>query len=146
MIARAQLAALMIALVLLGCRARAEPAQTGYSAAGLYNLANSYARAGKPGLAVLNYERARLLAPNDSDIDANLRQVRDSLRLAAEPQNWFERAIRVASPAVLSWTGVVGMLILGLSLLAGRIYSPHRLTRLAAAGVGLALIGVTVGN
>jgi len=31
----------------------------------LYNLANAYARAGKPGLAVLNYERAKLLEPND---------------------------------------------------------------------------------
>ena len=34
---------------------------TGYSAAGLYNLGNSYARAGKPGMAILNYERASLL-------------------------------------------------------------------------------------
>jgi len=39
------------------------PSQPAYSADGLYNLANSYARAGKPGLAVLNYERASLLAP-----------------------------------------------------------------------------------
>jgi|SRR5271168_121646 len=145
MIARAQLAALMIALVLLGCRARAEPAQTGYSAAGLYNLANSYARAGKPGMAVLNYERARLLAPNDSDIDANLRYVRDSLRLPSESQNWFERAIR-ASPAAVSWMGVVGLTVLGISVLAGRMTSRHRLIRLVAAGVGIALVGVTVCN
>src|SRR6202161_2860169 len=47
-----------------------------YSADGLYNLANSYARAGKPGLAVLNYERAALLAPDDPDINANLAYVR----------------------------------------------------------------------
>src|ERR1039458_6525015 len=31
----------------------------GYSAATLYNLANAYARSGKPGFAILNYERAR---------------------------------------------------------------------------------------
>src|SRR5271165_49786 len=119
MIARPLPTALLIVLTLLGCEARAEPAQPGYSAAGLYNLANSYARTGKPGMAVLNYERASLLAPNESDIDANLRYVRDSLRLASEPRSWFDRAVRVASPAVVSWMGVVGLTILGISLLAG---------------------------
>lgn len=146
MIARTQLAALMIVLTLAGCQARAEPAEIGYSAAGLYNLANSYARAGKPGMAVLNYERASLLAPNDSDIDANLRHVRDSLRLASEPRSWFDRAVRVGSPVVLSWMGVFGLGLLGASLLAGRIVSGHRLIRLAAAGVGIALVGVTACN
>jgi len=146
MISRAQLAALLIALMLVGCQARAEPAEAGYSAAGLYNLANSYARAGKPGLAVLNYERASLLAPNDSDVEANLRYVRDSLRLASPPRNWFDRAVRVASPMVLSWMGVIGLSLLGISLLAGRMVSRHRWLRLAAAAVGLALAGVTVAN
>jgi hypothetical protein len=146
MIARAQLAALLIAVALVGCLARAEPAQIGYSAAGLYNLANSYARAGKPGMAVLNYERASLLAPNDSDIDANLRHVRDSLRLASEPRSWFDRAIRVVSPTVQSWLGVAGLIVLGMSLLAGRIHSWHRLIRAAATGVGIAFIGMTVCN
>ncbi|MGO9932074.1 MAG: hypothetical protein ACLPV8_09725 [Steroidobacteraceae bacterium] len=146
MISRARLAALIIALTLVGCHARAEPAESGYSAAGLYNLANSYARAGKPGLAVLNYERASLLAPDDSDVDANLRYVRDSLGLASEPPNWFDRAARVASPMVLSWMGVVGLSLLGMGLLAGRIVSRHRLLRLAAAAVGMALVGVTVAN
>ncbi len=146
MIVRTQLAAFMFALTLAGCQARAEPAEVGDSAAGLYNLANSYARAGKPGMAVLNYERASLLAPNDSDIDANLRHVRDSLRLAPEPRSWFDRAVRVASPVVLSWLGVIGLGLLGASLLAGRIVSRYRLIRLAAAGVGIALIGVPVCN
>ncbi|MGO9949140.1 MAG: hypothetical protein ACLPWG_20120 [Steroidobacteraceae bacterium] len=146
MIARAQMAGLMIVLMLAGCQARAEPAEIGYSAAGLYNLANSYARAGKPGMAVLNYERASLLAPNDSDIDANLRHVRDSLRLASEPRSWFDRAVRVGSPVVLSWMGVFGLSLVGASLLAGRIVSRHRSIRLAATGVGIALIGVTVCN
>jgi len=146
MIARAPLAALMIALMIVGCPARAEPAEIGYSAAGLYNLANSYARAGKPGMAVLNYERACLLAPNDPDIDANLRYVRDSLRLASPPRGWFDRAVSVASPAVLSWMGIAGLTILGFALLAGRIYSRHRLIRLAAAAVGIALVGLTVCN
>jgi len=52
----------LLVLVLAGGQSGAK-SEEGYSAAGLYNLANSYARAGQPGMAVLNYERARLLAP-----------------------------------------------------------------------------------
>ena len=64
----------------------AQPSQPRYSADGLYNLANSYARAGKPGLAVLNYERAALLAPDDVDINANLEYVRASAHVPTEPR------------------------------------------------------------
>jgi len=67
---------LIVGLALWGGQSLAESSQSRYSADGLYNLANSYARAGKPGLAVLNYERAALLAPNDADINANLEYVR----------------------------------------------------------------------
>ncbi len=64
--------------------ARQQPqAPAGYSAAALYNLANAYARAGKPGLAVLNYERAKLLDPQDPDIDANLAARPRRIRIAA---------------------------------------------------------------
>jgi hypothetical protein len=44
------------------------------------------------GLAVLNYERALLLAPTDTDIRANLAFVRTSLSLPAESESWFGRA------------------------------------------------------
>jgi tetratricopeptide (TPR) repeat protein len=37
-----------------------------------YNLGNSYYRLGKIGFAILNYERAQRLAPNDDDIAHNL--------------------------------------------------------------------------
>ena len=75
---------LLIALALLGAAGHAAQAPAGYSAPALYNLANAYARAGKPGLAVLNYERAKLLEPNDPDIDANLRHVREAAGLPPE--------------------------------------------------------------
>jgi tetratricopeptide (TPR) repeat protein len=146
MIRCASLAALIVALTLMGCQALAETGQTGYSAAGLYNLANSYARAGKPALAILNYERASLLAPNDPDIDANLRYVRESLKLPPESRNWFDRAARVASPAVISWLGVMGLIVIGVCLLAGRSLSRHLWLRRAATLVGVALVGLTVCN
>jgi hypothetical protein len=48
-------------------------ARHGYSTPVLFNLANAQLRAGQTGQAILNYERARWLAPRDPDIAANLR-------------------------------------------------------------------------
>src|SRR5271170_4000942 len=73
-----QIPILIAGLALWAAQACAQSSQPAYSADGLYNLANSYARAGKPGLAVLSYERAALLAPDDPDINANLAYVRTS--------------------------------------------------------------------
>jgi hypothetical protein len=117
-----------------------------YSAATLYNTANAEARDGKWGLAVLNYERAGLLAPNDADIRANLRFVRESAGLPLESGNWFDRAARVASPNALSWLGLAGLLATGTALLAGRRYPTHRLKLRAAAVAGISLIGLTICN
>jgi hypothetical protein len=122
------------------------PATPGYSAAALYNTANADARNGKPGLAVLNYERARLLAPNDPDIRANLRFVRASVGLPAETETWFSRNARIAGPNTLSWLGLLGVLITGTSLLADRFYSNRRLALRAAAIVGISLMGLTICN
>src|ERR1700704_5748320 len=85
-------------LALFGAASHAAQPRSGYSAPELYNLANSYARAGKPGLAVLNYERARLLEPEDADIEANLRRVREMSGLAPEARNVFERMAGRADP------------------------------------------------
>ncbi len=122
------------------------PAQTAYSAAALYNLANSYARAGKPALAVLNYERASLLAPHDPDIDANLRYVREASHLPPESATRFARAATVAGPTALSWMGVIGILLIGASALAGQASFPYRWPHRAAVGLGIALVGLAVGN
>jgi tetratricopeptide (TPR) repeat protein len=147
MIGRAPLALLGLALTLMACHVReANADQPRYSAAALYNLGNSYARAGKPGLAVLNYERARLLAPNDPDIDANLRYVRASAHVPSETTGRFARALTMANPTVASWLGVAGVFVLGAALLAGRGSSRHRWMRRAVMGVGIALIGFTVGH
>jgi hypothetical protein len=151
MTGRTPLTAFIIGLILMGCQAQARSAQVGYSAAGLYNAANAYARAGKPGMAVLNYERASLLAPNDPDIEANLRLVREPLRLPPESRNALARAVTLASPTTVAWIGVMGVLIIGVSLLAGQIHRRRRLglyqvTRRAATVVGMAMIGLTVAN
>jgi hypothetical protein len=136
---------LIVMLTLAGGQSRAE-SESRYSAAELYNLANSYARAGQPGMAVLNYERARLLAPNDADIDANLRFVLASAQLPTVSRSGFDRVVRVASPQVLAWIGVIGLISVGVCVIAGQLSSRFQLMRRAAMGVGAAMIGLTVCN
>jgi hypothetical protein len=141
-----RVAALVAAAILLGGQIRAEPAQPGYSAAGLYNLANSFARDGKPGMAVLNYERARLLAPNDPDIEANLRFVRESAHLPATSRNRLERVATMMSPRAMAWLGVLGILIAGAGLLAGEFAARLRWIRRIGVVAGLGLAGLTICN
>src|ERR1700691_4086711 len=112
---------LLAGLALCAGQTLARPSQPQYSADGLYNLANSYARAGKPGLAVLNYERAALLAPYDPDITANLEYVRTSAHVPTEPQSRLARIAQAASPTLAAWLGVVGVVLVGAALLAKRV-------------------------
>ena len=103
-----------------------------YSADGLYNLANQYARAGKPGLAVLNYERAALLAPNDPDITSNLEYVRATAQVPTEPRTRFTRFARSTSPTTAAWLGVMGVALLGGGLLASKATRRYRALRVIA--------------
>lgn len=140
----------VIALLLSGCaggaHAGAQPAQDGWSSAALYNLANAYARAGKNGLAVLNYERAGLISPGDPDIEANLLLVRRSMGLPAEPKSRLNRAVGSVNPTLASWIGVLGWLLVAAALLTGRLQAARPVARSTAAILGVALIGFTVAN
>ena len=64
--------------------------QRGYSAPLCFNLANAEAHADHPGLALLNYERARYLAPADQEIDHNLQLERKKAGLEPDPLRWWE--------------------------------------------------------
>jgi hypothetical protein len=118
----------------------------GFSAAGSYNLANSYARQGKAGMAVLNYERARLLSANDADIDANLDYVRASAHLPVSAPSRFDRAARIVSPFAAAWIGVIGLLIVGMCALHGQLSSRRRWLRRSVAIVGIAMICLPLVN
>jgi hypothetical protein len=124
----------------------ASPLRPQYSADGLYNLANSYARAGQPGLAALNYERAALLAPGDSDINANLEYVRASAHVPTEPRNRFARVAQAASPTLAAWIGVLGIALVGVGLLAKRTAPRFRWLRAVGFLLGVALIALAASN
>jgi hypothetical protein len=123
-----------------------QPPRPRYSADGLYNLANSYARAGQMGLAVLNYERAALLAPNDPDINANLEYVRAAAHLAREPRSRLARVAQVMSPALAAWIGVLGIACFGVGLVAGKMTSRFRWLRVGSVLLGVALTALAVSN
>src|SRR5215472_9390436 len=115
-----RIALLAVGLVLFGGSTHSQPSPAPrhqYSADELYNLANSYARAGKPGFAVLNYERAALLAPDDADISANLEHVRASAHVPAQPRGRITRVAGAVSPTLAAWVGVLGIALVGTGLL-----------------------------
>jgi hypothetical protein len=101
-------------------------AAAGYSVPALFNQANACARDGKPGPAILNYERARLLAPNDADIAANLHFVRVRAGLPDAPENWLSHGLGFARTNTLAWLGSFGLALAGASLLLARLYSRRR--------------------
>jgi tetratricopeptide (TPR) repeat protein len=89
--------------------------RTGYASGMLYyNLGNVYYRQDKIGPAVLNYEKARRLMPDDVRIQHNLQIVRskiaDQFTQVPEPywQNWWQRIVRAI--------GINGLYIAGLAL------------------------------
>jgi hypothetical protein len=97
-------------------------------------------------LAVLNYERAALLAPGDSDINANLEYVRASAHVPAEPRNRFARIAQAASPTLAAWIGVLGIALVGVGLLARRIAPRFRWLRAGGILLGLVLIALAASN
>src|SRR5208282_1089656 len=108
--------------------------------------ANSYARAGKPGLAVLSYERAALLAPDDPDINANLAYVRTSAHVPMKPRDRFARLAQATNPTTAAWLGVLGLALVGIGLVARRV-TPHFLWISGGAiWLGGALIALTASN
>jgi hypothetical protein len=137
---------LIAALALWAGQALAQPSQPSYSADGLYNLGNSYARAGKPGLAVLSYERAALLAPDDPDINANLAWVRASAHVSVKPPGRLARFVQTTSPTLAAWLGVLGLALAGTGFIARKVVSGSLWIPSGAILIGAALIALAASN
>ena len=127
----------------------------GYQDATLYyNLGNSYFRMDDKGRALLNYIRAKRLAPYDEDIEVNLSLVRESVGTPGSSQerpmpvlgqfaDWFPwvSSNAAALVALLCWLVIWAMV---LTLFWNRnVPHPLILKRVAvAAGFGLVLFGL----
>jgi tetratricopeptide (TPR) repeat protein len=98
-------------------------ATRGYSAPLCFDLANAEARAGHTGAAILNYERARYLAPTDGDIDHNLQLARKQAGLEPNSYRWWQIAL-----LSINWTVLLGMMAATLLLIflavIGAAYAP----------------------
>ena len=121
-------------------------AEKGYSAQLLFNLGNAYFRDGQVGAAILNYERAQLLAPNDPDIVANLNFARRQAGLFVERSSWIQEAARFFSMNGWAALATGALVLLCGSIAAAQFYPRHRLyVRLLTGVAALALCAAVVG-
>ena len=87
-------------------------ASRGYSAALCFNLGNAQLKAGHLGPALLNYERARYLAPGDAEINQNLQFARHQAGLDPDPYRWWQIVLRS-----INWTIWLTVILVSLSLI-----------------------------
>lgn len=121
-----------------------------------FNLGNAFYKAGNPTYAILNYERAKKLAPNDEDINYNLdlarRQIVDNIVTLPEPGflGWGRQliALRTANEwGVLSIILFFVLLILfGLFLFSRTIGSKRASFWLAVLTLVFSSIAFTFGS
>lgn len=90
----------------------------GASAEIYYNLGNSFFKAGDMAPAILNYERALLLDPGDSDVRFNLSMAKERITDRIEPLGkfflvkWFESVQNVFSVNTWGTIGIVCFILL----------------------------------
>jgi tetratricopeptide (TPR) repeat protein len=122
--------------------------KNGYSAAVLFDLGNADMRLGRTGDAILNYERAKWLAPHDPDIAANLRFARQRAGLAAPANMAGERLANFFSPNAWAWVGSAALVVLCLGIVAARLEVKYRTSLYllnTVSGLVLIVAGVAVG-
>jgi tetratricopeptide (TPR) repeat protein len=120
-------------------------AARGYSGPLCFDLANAEARAGHTGAAILNYERARYLAPADPDIDHNLQLARKQAGLEPNSYRWWEIVLRSINWTV--WLGIMAalLLLIFLAVIGTALKIPLRLLKnifraILFAGIPLCLL------
>lgn len=102
-------------------------AKKGYSAPVLFNLGNTFLREGKVGPAILAYERAQLLDPNDPDIAANLQLAREQAGVFVSETPRLEDAAHFLSLNGWSCLASAALTVLCAGILLGQLYRRHRL-------------------
>jgi tetratricopeptide (TPR) repeat protein len=120
-------------------------AQHGCSAPVLFNLGNAFYRDGQFGKAILSFERAQVLAPDDGEIAANLQLARSKAGVPAPMLNSVDRAVRLVSPNTLAWTGSAALMAICLAIGLGRFISRFSYARIVAGLGGITLAAVAIG-
>ena len=115
-------------------------ASQGFSVPVLFNLANAQFRDGQIGPAILNYERARWLAPNDPDIAANLDFARRKAGLPAEARSRMQPVFGMFSLNTWSVLGSIAIMMMAVVPLLKRVLPAQRFAFNAAATACVALL------
>ncbi|OFX18337.1 MAG: hypothetical protein A2033_00680 [Bacteroidetes bacterium GWA2_31_9] len=112
--------------------------KSGYQSSEIYfNLGNAYFKSNKITSAILNYEKAKLLAPEDEDIQFNLdlanKYITDKIEILPEffLTQWLNKIISIFSSdtwAYISLISFITVLILVLLFLFSRIMFLKKLT------------------
>jgi len=101
-----------------------------------YNLGNAYFKAGQIAPSILNYERALKLAPNDEDIQFNLKLANLSVKDRVEdiPKlffvNWWSAIVKTFSTDGWAWSSVISLIVGLLGLLFFKLSSEGGMKRL----------------
>jgi tetratricopeptide (TPR) repeat protein len=120
--------------------------QSGEESAKLYfNLGNAYYKAGDVNSAILNYERAKILAPNDENIDFNLSIANQFVVTKIEelPKPFFLRWKNsiINKHTADTWSAIsIGSFILFLVLLGLFVFSRRAGIKRAAFWIGILTI------
>lgn len=96
-------------------------AQQGFSAPVLLNLGNAWLEAGEPGRAILNYERALVLAPGDDALVKNLQIAREKANVTNPKPGILYNAVHVLSWNALSWLCALSIVGIAVLVLTGRL-------------------------
>jgi tetratricopeptide (TPR) repeat protein len=97
--------------------------QYGVSAEIYYNLGNAYFRTDNITKAILNYERAHMLAPGDEDINFNLQFARSKTidRITASDEmffvNWYQSLVTLTTVDRWAFTAVLSIVLVLVLLL-----------------------------
>ena len=102
------------------------------SAPALFNQANAEQRAGRLGLAILNYERASLLAPGDPAIAQNLRAAQQKAGVSAPTVPMWQRPAHWLSFNELAGLASISLLMFSL-LFFGMRFIPTTFKQLASS-------------
>lgn len=93
-------------------------ADHGWSTNALFDLGNAYASSGQRGLAILAYERARVLSPRDGAVATNLARTREAAGIAPPPTSRMRSELGRLSTDEWTWLAFAAALLAGAAVSA----------------------------
>ena len=105
----------VLPILLLGFAFQAHGAAPGpqdFSAPALSGLGDAWLRAGHPGRAILQYERALVLAPQDPALEQMLMHARRQAGISVVPTGPWGRAAGILTDDEWAWLGALSLLLL----------------------------------